>query len=136
MKKLINNPKDVVRESLQGMTIAHPDIIKINLDPYYIYRADAPIKNKVAIISGGGSRHEPMHSVFVGMGMLDAACPGEIFTSPTPDQILEAAKVVNSDIGILNIVKNYSSDVMNFEMATELALSENIRVLNISRADL
>ena len=136
MKKLINNPKDVVRESLQGMTIAHPDIIKINLDPYYIYRADAPIKNKVAIISGGGSGHEPMHGGFVGMGMLDAACPGEIFTSPTPDQILEAAKVVNSDIGILNIVKNYSGDVMNFEMATELALSENIRVLNISRADL
>ena len=136
MKKLINNPKDVVRESLQGMTIAHPDIIKINLDPYYIYRADAPIKNKVAIISGGGSGHEPMHGGFVGMGMLDAACPGEIFTSPTPDQLLDAAKVVNSDIGILNIVKNYSSDVMNFEMATELALSENIRVLNISRADL
>ena len=136
MKKLINNPKDVVRESLQGMAIAHPDIIKINLDPYYIYRADAPIKNKVAIISGGGSGHEPMHGGFVGMGMLDAACPGEIFTSPTPDQILEAAKVVNSDIGILNIVKNYSGDVMNFEMATELALSENIRVLNISRADL
>ncbi len=131
MKKLINNPKDVVRESLQGMAIAHPDIIKINLDPYYIYRADAPIKNKVAIISGGGSGHEPMHGGFVGMGMLDAACPGEIFTSPTPDQILEAAKVVNSDIGILNIVKNYSGDVMNFEMATELALSENIRVLNI-----
>ena len=77
-----------------------------------------------------------MHGGFVGMGMLDAACPGEIFTSPTPDQILEAAKVVNSDIGILNIVKNYSGDVMNFEMATELALSENIRVLNISRADL
>ena len=125
MKKLINNPKDVVRESLQGMAIAHPDIIKINLDPYYIYRADAPIKNKVAIISGGGSGHEPMHGGFVGMGMLDAACPGEIFTSPTPDQILEAAKVVNSDIGILNIVKNYSGDVMNFEMATELALSEN-----------
>ena len=131
MKKLINNPKDAVRESLQGMAIAHPDLIKVNLDPYYIYRADAPIKNKVAIISGGGSGHEPMHGGFVGMGMLDAACPGEIFTSPTPDQMLEAAKVVNSGAGVLNIVKNYSGDVMNFEMATELAISENIRVLNI-----
>ncbi len=131
MKKLINNPNDVVRESLQGMAIAHPDLIKVNLDPHFIYRADAPIKNKVAIISGGGSGHEPMHGGFVGMGMLDAACPGEIFTSPTPDQMLEAAKVVNSGAGVLNIVKNYSGDVMNFEMATELALSENIRVLNI-----
>jgi len=131
MKKLINNPNDVVRESLQGMAIAHPDLIKVNLDPHFIYRADAPIKNKVAIISGGGSGHEPMHGGFVGMGMLDAACPGEIFTSPTPDQMLAAAKVVNSGAGVLNIVKNYSGDVMNFEMATELALSENIRVLNI-----
>ncbi|MGD1712557.1 dihydroxyacetone kinase subunit DhaK [Dapis sp. BLCC M172] len=131
MKKLINNPNDVVRESLQGMAIAHPDLIKVNLDPHFIYRADAPIKNKVAIISGGGSGHEPMHGGFVGMGMLDAACPGEIFTSPTPDQMLEAAKVVNSGAGVLNIVKNYSGDVMNFEMATELAVSENIRVLNI-----
>ncbi|NEP91264.1 MAG: dihydroxyacetone kinase subunit DhaK [Okeania sp. SIO2C2] len=131
MKKLINNPNDLVRESLQGMAIAHPDLIKVNFDPHFIYRADAPIKNKVAIISGGGSGHEPMHGGFVGMGMLDAACPGEIFTSPTPEQMLEAAKVVNSGAGVLNIVKNYSGDVMNFEMAAELAFSENIRVLNI-----
>ncbi|NET78143.1 dihydroxyacetone kinase subunit DhaK [Okeania sp. SIO1F9] len=131
MKKLINNPNDLVRESLQGMAIAHPDLIKVNFDPHFIYRADALIKNKVAIISGGGSGHEPMHGGFVGMGMLDAACPGEIFTSPTPDQMLEAAKVVNSGAGVLNIVKNYSGDVMNFEMAAELAFSENIRVLNI-----
>lgn len=131
MKKLINNPNDLVRESLQGMAIAHPDLIKVNFDPHFIYRTDAPIKNKVAIISGGGSGHEPMHGGFVGMGMLDAACPGEIFTSPTPDQMLEAAKVVNSGAGVLNIVKNYSGDVMNFEMAAELAFSENIRVLNI-----
>ncbi|NEP40652.1 MAG: dihydroxyacetone kinase subunit DhaK [Okeania sp. SIO2G4] len=131
MKKLINNPNDLVRESLQGMAIAHPDLIKVNFDPHFIYRADALIKNKVAIISGGGSGHEPMHGGFVGMGMLDAACPGEIFTSPTPDQMLEAAKVVNSGAGVLNIVKNYSGDVMNFEMAAELGFSENIRVLNI-----
>ncbi|HAG80258.1 MAG TPA: dihydroxyacetone kinase subunit DhaK [Cyanobacteria bacterium UBA12227] len=131
MKKLINNPDNVVRESQEGMAIAHPDLIKIHLNPHFIYRADAPIQNKVAIISGGGSGHEPMHGGFVGMGMLDAACPGEIFTSPTPDQMLEAAKTVNGGVGILNIVKNYSGDVMNFEMAAELAYSESIEVLNI-----
>ncbi|NES81972.1 MAG: dihydroxyacetone kinase subunit DhaK [Moorea sp. SIO2B7] len=131
MKKLINNPDNVVRESLEGMAIAHPELIKVHFDPHFVYRADAPIKDKVAIISGGGSGHEPMHGSFVGMGMLDAACPGEIFTSPTPDQMLEAAKIVNFGQGVLNIVKNYSGDVMNFEMAAELAISENIRILNI-----
>jgi dihydroxyacetone kinase-like protein len=131
MKKLINNPSDVVRESLQGMAQAHPDIIKIQLDPHIIYRADAPLQGKVALISGGGSGHEPMHGGFVGFGMLDAACPGEVFTSPTPDQVLEAAKIVNGGAGILNIVKNYSGDVMNFEMAAEIAHSEGINVLNI-----
>ena len=131
MKKLINNPDNVVRESLEGMAIAHPDLIKIHFDPHFVYRTDAPIQNKVALISGGGSGHEPMHTGFVGMGMLDAACPGEVFTSPTPDQMLEAAKMVNSGAGILNIVKNYSGDVMNFEMAAELAASEGIPILNI-----
>ncbi|MBF2009408.1 MAG: dihydroxyacetone kinase subunit DhaK [Chlorogloeopsis fritschii C42_A2020_084] len=131
MKKLINKPEDFVRESLEGMVAAHPDLIKINFDPNFVYRADAPIKGKVAIISGGGSGHEPMHTGFVGMGMLDAACPGEVFTSPTPDQMLAAAKAVDGGSGILYIVKNYSGDVMNFEMATELAESEGIRVLNI-----
>ncbi|MBD2043622.1 dihydroxyacetone kinase subunit DhaK [Microcoleus sp. FACHB-672] len=131
MKKLINNPDNVVRESLEGMAIAHPDLIKIHFDPHFVYRTDAPIQNKVALISGGGSGHEPMHTGFVGMGMLDAACPGEVFTSPTPDQMLEAAKMVNSGVGILNIVKNYSGDVMNFEMAAELAYSEGIPILNI-----
>lgn len=131
MKKLINNPDNVVRESLEGMALAHPDLIQIHLDPHFVYRIDAPIQNKVALISGGGSGHEPMHTGFVGMGMLDAACPGEVFTSPTPDQMLEAAKKVNSGAGILNIVKNYSGDVMNFEMAAELAASENIPILNI-----
>jgi dihydroxyacetone kinase-like protein len=131
MKKLINNPDDVVRESLEGMAAAHSDLIKVRFDPHFIYRADAPVQGKVAIISGGGSGHEPMHGGFVGMGMLDAACPGEVFTSPTPDQMLEAAKVVNSGAGVLYIVKNYSGDVMNFEMAAELAYSEDIQVLNI-----
>ena len=131
MKKLINNPDDVVRESLQGMAAAHSDLIKVHLDPHFIYRADAPIQNKVALISGGGSGHEPMHGGFVGIGMLDAACPGEVFTSPTPDQMLEAAKMVNGNAGVLNIVKNYSGDVMNFEMAAELAHSEGIQISNI-----
>jgi dihydroxyacetone kinase-like protein len=131
MKKLINNPDDVVRESLEGMAAAHPDLIKVHLDPHFIYRADAPVPGKVAVISGGGSGHEPMHGGFVGVGMLDAACPGEVFTSPTPDQVLEAVKAVNGGAGVLNIVKNYSGDVMNFEMAAELAHSEGIQVLNI-----
>lgn len=131
MKKLINNPDDVVRESLEGMAAAHPDLIKVHFDPHFIYRADAPVQNKVAIISGGGSGHEPMHSGFVGIGMLDAACPGEIFTSPTPDQMLAGAKTVNGGAGVLNIVKNYSGDIMNFEMAADLALSEGIQILNI-----
>lgn len=130
MKKLINNPDNVVRESLEGMALAYPDLIKVDFDPHFIYRADAPIPGKVALVSGGGSGHEPMHSGFVGMGMLDAACPGEIFTSPTPDQMLEAIKRVNSGAGVLNIVKNYSGDVMNFEMAAELAYSEGIPVFN------
>ncbi|MBD2441489.1 dihydroxyacetone kinase subunit DhaK [Nostoc sp. FACHB-110] len=131
MKKLINQPEDFVKESLAGMAIAHSDLIKVNYDPTYVYRATAPIPGKVAIISGGGSGHEPMHAGFVGKGMLDAACPGEVFTSPTPDQMLAAAQQVDGGAGILYIVKNYSGDVMNFEMATELARSEGIRVLNI-----
>jgi len=130
MKKLINNPDNVVRESLEGMTIAYPELIKVHFDPHFIYRADAPVSGKVALVSGGGSGHEPMHGGFVGMGMLDAACPGEIFTSPTPDQMLEAIKQVNSGAGVLNIIKNYSGDVMNFEMAAELAYSEGIPIFN------
>ena len=131
MKKLINHPDNVVRESLEGMAIAHPDLIKVHLEPDFIYRADAPIQDKVALVSGGGSGHEPMHGGFVGDGMLDAACPGEVFTSPTPDQMLTAAKQVHGGAGILNIVKNYSGDVMNFEMAAELLVAEGIRVRNI-----
>lgn len=131
MKKLINEPLDFVRESLEGMAAAYPDLIKVHYDPAFVYKANAPVQGKVAIVSGGGSGHEPMHSGFVGMGMLDAACPGEVFTSPTPDQMLAAAKQVDGGAGILYIVKNYSGDVMNFEMATELARGEGIRVLNI-----
>ncbi len=131
MKKLINNPEAVVKEELEGLALAYPDLIKVHFEPNFIYRADAPVADKVAIISGGGSGHEPMHGGFVGMGMLDAACPGEVFTSPTPDQMLEAAKMVNGGAGVLYIQKNYTGDVMNFEMAADLARADGIDVQNI-----
>ncbi len=131
MKKLINKVEDVVTEQLEGMAAAHPDLIKVHFNPNFVYRADAPVQGKVALISGGGSGHEPMHGGFVGMGMLDAACPGEVFTSPTPDQMHEAAKMVHGGAGVLYIVKNYTGDVMNFEMAAELVAAEGIEVQNI-----
>jgi dihydroxyacetone kinase-like protein len=128
MKKLINETDDVVREALQGMEAAHPDLVKVLYDPFYVVRADAPVQGKVGLVSGGGSGHEPMHGGFVGMGMLDAACPGEVFTSPTPDQMLEATKAVNGGAGVVHIVKNYTGDVLNFEMAADLARDEGIEV--------
>ncbi len=128
MKKLINKPEDLVSESLVGMAAAHGDLVKVNTNPNYIVRADAPIQGKVGIVSGGGSGHEPMHGGFVGMGMLDAACPGDVFTSPTPDQMEAATKAVNGGAGALHIVKNYTGDVMNFEMAAELCKAEGIDV--------
>ncbi|HLF88825.1 MAG TPA: dihydroxyacetone kinase subunit DhaK [Anaerolineales bacterium] len=131
MKKMINQVENVVTEQLQGMATAHPDLLKVHFGPNFVYRADAPVKGKVALVSGGGSGHEPMHGGFVGMGMLDAACPGEVFTSPTPDQMHEAAKMVNGGAGVVFLVKNYTGDVMNFEMAAELAIAEGIEVQNI-----
>lgn len=131
MKKLINAVDDVVKEQLEGMAQAHPDMLKVHFEPNFVYRADAPVAGKVAIVSGGGSGHEPMHGGFVGMGMLDGACPGEVFTSPTPDQMYECAKAVNSGAGVLFIVKNYTGDVLNFETAAELADAEGIPVQNI-----
>jgi phosphoenolpyruvate---glycerone phosphotransferase subunit DhaK len=128
VKKLINKPEDVVREELQGIEAAHPDLVKVHYDPHYIVRADAPVSGKVGLVSGGGSGHEPMHGGFVGLGMLDAACPGEVFTSPTPDQMLEATKAVDGGAGVLHVVKNYTGDVMNFEMAADLARDEGIEV--------
>jgi dihydroxyacetone kinase-like protein len=128
MKKLINSPDNVVVEALQGMAAAHADLIKVEYNPTFIYRADAPVKNKVAILSGGGSGHEPMHGGFVGRGMLDAACPGAVFTSPTPDQMLAATKKVDSGKGTLHIVKNYTGDVMNFELAADMARGEGLKV--------
>jgi len=131
VKKLINKPENVVTEELQGLALAYPEIIKVHYEPNFVYRADAPVKGKVAIVSGGGSGHEPMHGGLVGLGMLHAACPGEVFTSPTPDQMLEATKMVNGGAGVLHIVKNYSGDVMNFEMAADMARGEGIQVASI-----
>lgn len=131
MKKLINKPEDVVTEELQGVAAAHPDLVRVNFGPNYVVRADAPVQGKVALVSGGGSGHEPMHGGFVGMGMLDAACPGEVFTSPTPDQMYEAAKASNGGAGVLFIVKNYTGDVMNFDMAAELARGDGIEVESV-----
>jgi dihydroxyacetone kinase-like protein len=128
MKKLINRPQDAVREALEGVAAAHADRLTVHFDPYYIVRADAPIEGKVALVSGGGSGHEPLHGGFVGVGMLDAACPGEVFTCPTPDQMLAATKAVDGGAGVLHIVKNYTGDVMNFEMAAELAQDEGLEV--------
>ncbi|MEZ4709901.1 MAG: dihydroxyacetone kinase subunit DhaK [Caldilineaceae bacterium] len=130
MKKLINDIDNVVREQLAGMAAAHPEL-KVNIDPHYITRGDAPVSGKVAIVSGGGSGHEPMHGGFVGMGMLDGACPGEVFTSPTPDQMYECGLAVNSGAGVLFIVKNYTGDVLSFETAAELLHGEGVPVQNI-----
>jgi phosphoenolpyruvate---glycerone phosphotransferase subunit DhaK len=128
MKKLINKPEDVVKEALQAMALAHADLIKVSYDPNFIVRVGGPVKGKVGLLSGGGSGHEPMHGGFVGLGMLDAACPGAVFTSPTPDQMLEATKAVNGGAGVIHLVKNYTGDILNFEMAADLAKAEGIEV--------
>ena len=135
MKKLINSPEDVVRDALRGMEAAHGDRLRISYDPYMVVRKDAPVQGKVGIISGGGSGHEPMHGGFVGPGMLDAACPGEVFTSPTPDQMLEATKAVNGGAGVLHVVKNYTGDVMNFDMAADMGKGEDIEVETVLTND-
>jgi dihydroxyacetone kinase-like protein len=128
MKKFINNVDDLLVESLSGFASAHRDIVSLNLEPNYLVRANKG-KNKVALISGGGSGHEPLHSGFIGYGMLDAACPGHVFTSPTPDQMLAAAEAAESGKGVLFIVKNYAGDVMNFEMAAEMLPFEHATVI-------
>jgi dihydroxyacetone kinase-like protein len=131
MKKLINAVEDVVKEQLEGMAAAHPDMLKVHYEPKFVVRADAPVQGKVALVSGGGSGHEPMHGGFVGVGMLDGACPGEVFTSPTPDQMYECAKAVDGGAGVLFLVKNYTGDVMNFELAAEMAAADGIEVQSI-----
>ena len=121
MKKLINDPADVVADALRGIETAHGDRVRVDHQHRIVYRRDAPRPGKVGLISGGGSGHEPMHGGFVGLGMLDAACAGEVFTSPVPDQVVEATQHVDGGAGVLHIVKNYTGDVMNFEMAAEMA---------------
>ncbi|WP_298130978.1 dihydroxyacetone kinase subunit DhaK [Micropruina sp.] len=128
MKKLINDPADVVTETLKGFAAANAELVTVHLDPDYVVRADAPVSGKVGLVSGGGSGHEPLHAGFVGLGMLDAAVPGAVFTSPTPDPILEATKAVDGGAGVLHIVKNYTGDVLNFETAAEMAEMEDIKV--------
>lgn len=132
MKKLINDPGKTVDEGLAGFSAAHPDLVCVIVDPpFVVVRADAPVNGKVGLVSGGGSGHEPLHAGFVGFGMLDAAVPGAMFTSPTPDPILEATKQVDAGAGVLHIVKNYTGDVLNFETAAELALAEGIEVQTV-----
>jgi dihydroxyacetone kinase-like protein len=135
VKKLINHPEEVVKEALHGVALAHSDLVTVHYDPDYVVRADGPVQGKVGIISGGGSGHEPMHGGFVGKGMLDAACPGAVFTSPVPDQMLAATKAVDGGKGVLHIVKNYTGDVMNFELAAELAAAEGIEVAAVITND-
>jgi dihydroxyacetone kinase-like protein len=131
MKKFLNDPGDVVTESLTGLAAAHGDLVRYDAQAKILTRADAPVQGKVALVSGGGSGHEPLHGGFVGRGMLDAACPGEVFTSPVPDQMLAATKAVDGGAGVVHIVKNYTGDVMNFKLAAEDAADEGITVESV-----
>lgn len=129
MKKIINDVEQILSESLQGFAKAHSDIVSLHTGPNFIRRSDLAAQPKVALVSGGGSGHEPLHTGLVGQGMLDAACPGQVFTSPTPDQMLAAAESVENGAGVLFIVKNYAGDVMNFEIAAEMLEADNQTVL-------
>src|SRR5881398_4109010 len=135
MRKFLNDPAQVVKESLAGLAAAHPDLIRYDAAAQIIVRKDAPKKGKVALISGGGSGHETLHGGFVGLGMLDAACPGEVFTSPVPEQMLAATKAVDGGAGVIHIVKNYTGDVMNFKLAAEEAADEGIKVESVLMDD-
>jgi dihydroxyacetone kinase-like protein len=130
VKMLINVPERVVADALRGMALAHPELV-VDVDNRVVVRRDAPVADKVGLVSGGGSGHEPLHGGFVGPGMLDAACPGEVFTSPVPDQMVRAAAAVDSGQGVLFVVKNYTGDVLNFDMAAELAEDEGVRVAKV-----
>jgi len=131
MKKLLNDPGDLVKESLAGLAAAHGDLLRYDAEAQIVVRADAPVEGKVALVSGGGSGHEPLHGGFVGRGMLDAACPGEVFTSPVPEQMLAATQAVDAGAGVVHIVKNYTGDVMNFKLAAEDAADEGIDVESV-----
>ncbi|MFE9040218.1 dihydroxyacetone kinase subunit DhaK [Streptomyces sp. NPDC012421] len=130
MRMLINVPETVVADALRGLAAAHPELT-VDVERRVVVRRDAPVAGKVALVSGGGSGHEPLHAGFVGPGMLDGACPGEVFTSPVPDQMVRAAAAVDSGAGVLFVVKNYTGDVLNFEMAAELAEDEGIQVARV-----
>jgi dihydroxyacetone kinase-like protein len=130
MKKLINAPDDVVTDALAGLAAAHPSL-RLDAENKVVVRGDAPRSGKVGLVSGGGSGHEPLHGGFVGYGMLDAACAGEVFTSPVPDQMLAATQAVNGGAGVLHIVKNYTGDILNFQLAAELADDEGIEVVSV-----
>ncbi|MBD8205590.1 dihydroxyacetone kinase subunit DhaK [Microbacterium sp. CFBP 8790] len=134
MKKFVNDPADVLAEALRGIQAAHPEV-RVDAENRVILRAEPTRAGKVALVSGGGSGHEPMHGGFVGRGMLDAAAAGEVFTSPTPDQVLAATQAVDAGAGVLHIVKNYTGDVLNFEMAAELAAAEGVEVESVLVAD-
>src|SRR5690242_15549269 len=134
MKKVLNSPDTVVTDALAGLAAAHP-FLAVDIERKVIARAGGPQAGKVGLVSGGGSGHEPLHGGFVGYGMLDAACPGEVFTSPVPDQVLAATKAVDSGAGVLHIVKNYTGDVLNFQMAAELAADEGIEVVAVVTDD-
>lgn len=127
---LINVPETVVADALRGMADAHPELT-VDVENRVVLRRDAPVAGQVALVSGGGSGHEPLHGGFVGPGMLSAACPGEVFTSPVPDQMVRAAAAVDSGAGVLFLVKNYTGDVLNFDMAAELAEDEGIRIAKV-----
>ena len=131
MKKLVNDVHAVVRETLEGFALAHPDLVDVHYSPDFVTRHVPKAEGKVGLVSGGGSGHEPLHAGFVGEGMLDAAVPGAVFTSPTPDPILEATKAADHGAGVLHIVKNYTGDVLNFETAAELADMEDIQVATV-----
>ena len=131
MRKFLNDPAAVVKESLKGLAAAHPDLLRYDVANQIIVRKGAPKKGKVALISGGGSGHEPLHGGFVGLGMLDAAAPGEVFTSPVPGQMLAATKAVDGGAGVVHIVKNYTGDVLNFKLAAEDAADEGIKVTSV-----
>jgi dihydroxyacetone kinase-like protein len=130
VKKLINQPDRVVKDALEGVAAAHPEL-RVDVENQVVYRADSPVAGKVALVSGGGAGHEPLHAGFVGPGMLDAACPGEVFTSPVPDQMLAATKAVEAGAGVVHIVKNYTGDVMNFQLAAEMAADEGAKVESV-----
>jgi dihydroxyacetone kinase-like protein len=130
VKKLINDPADVVRDALRGMAVAHPEL-RVDVEQRFVVRADAPQQGKVGLVSGGGSGHEPLHAGFVGPGMLTAAVPGEVFTSPVPDQILAATQAASGGAGVVHVVKNYTGDVLNFQLAAELADDDGIKVESV-----